>query len=46
MIHIPSISIKTGKSPNSYLCIPIIQATNVPTATPIMHELRTKTKDS
>lgn len=46
IIHIPSISILTGKSPNNSLCNPIIQATNVPTATPIKHEFKTKTNDS
>lgn len=46
IIQIPSISIETGKSPNSSLCIPIIQATKVPTATPIMQEFKTNTKDS
>lgn len=46
MIQIPSIWIETGKSPKSYLCKPIIQATNVPTANPIRHEFKTNTNDS
>lgn len=46
IIQIPSIYMVTGKSPNSYLCRPIIQATNVPTATPIKQEFKINTNDS
>lgn len=45
IIHIPSIYMLTGKSANSSLCSPIIQATNIPTTTPMMHEFNTRTKD-
>lgn len=46
MIQMPSTSIVTGKSPKSSRCRPIIQATKVPTAMPIRHELSTSTNDS